>query len=87
MYKVIASRKDIAIYYGWEYGIAYANKLLKELVAIRPGLYEVRALTGVCLKQKRSAETFCQRIRETVLQHKARMNHQINNTANVWVTK
>jgi len=86
-YQILATRSEIAAYYGWEYGIKRANELLKELIQIRPYLYQVRALTPNAHTTKYQTEILANRIRGVVCAFKGKTTGALTYNPFVFVEK
>lgn len=86
-YQTIAHRSDLAIYYGWEYGIRYARELLKEAKEVRPGFYKVRPLCeyGRKTKTRYYNQGLADRVREIVAAHRGRMTKKLGGAINIYV--
>ena len=84
-FRVIAPRSEIAIYYGWAYGIRYARELLDNLTEVSPGFYVVRNPDNNINPTKKYCDNFANDMRCLVVSHKARMNKKLTNPTYVYV--
>jgi len=78
-YTVLTSRSELAIYYGREYGINWANRLLKasKPVTHNKFLYPVKPLETTHYKLKRDANELCKRVSNIVIAFNARKHKKL----------
>lgn len=83
-YNVLTTRPELAIYYGWEYGIKRANQLLKAAKPIKDGnaFYAINTIhplsTQAGHKLRRDAEALKKRVTSTVTAFYARKYKSLN---------
>lgn len=83
-FKVITTRRELAIYYGVEYGVKLANKMLKRATrAVQPGFYIVESLRKSGLK--RDAQDLKDRMIAIVAGFKAIKSKRLNSSINIYI--
>ena len=85
-YKIYASRSDLAIYYAWEYGVRYANLLMKdaEKVPGKQSHYYVKTDPSFNLRTREAQRNFLNRVKSVVVQFRAIKNKKLDNIAHVY---